>query len=74
MIGQDKKKQLDESQINDANGNPIEDKGKYIEIWRKQKDGKWKCIADIFNSDIPFGGEYWGEENNNNQNIATNKR
>lgn len=54
-----------ESQINDANGNPIEDKGKYIEIWRKQKDGKWKCTADIFNSDIPLAGEYWGEENKN---------
>ncbi len=55
-----------ESQINDANGNPIEDKGKYIEIWRKQKDGKWKCTADIFNSNIPLAGEYWGEENNYN--------
>ena len=55
-----------ESQINDVNGNPIKDKGKYIEIWRKQKDGKWKCTADIFNSDIPLAGQYWGEENNNN--------
>ena len=73
MLGQVKKKQLDESQINDANGNPIEDKGKYIEIWRKQKDGKWKCTADIFNSDLSLVEEYWLEENNN-QNIATNKR
>jgi len=54
-----------ESRINDANGNPIKDKGKYIEIWKKQKDGKWKCTADIFNSDIPLAGEYLGEEKRN---------
>jgi len=52
-----------QSQINDTNGNPIRDKGKYIEIWKKQKDGSWKCTADIFNSDISLTEEYWGEEN-----------
>jgi ketosteroid isomerase-like protein len=52
-----------DSQINDTNGNPIRDKGKYIEIWKKQKDGSWKCTADIFNSDISVTEEYWGEEN-----------
>lgn len=41
-----------ESQMNDAFGNVIKDKGKYIEIWRKQKDGIWKCSADILNSDL----------------------
>lgn len=33
---------------------PIKDSGKYIEIWRKQADGSWKVIRDIFNSDLPL--------------------
>src|SRR5829696_7967143 len=37
----------------DNSGKPITDKGKYLEIWRKQADGGWKCVADMFNSDLP---------------------
>jgi ketosteroid isomerase-like protein len=33
---------------------PIKDTGKYIEIWRKQADGSWRAIRDIFNSDLPL--------------------
>ena len=33
---------------------PIEDRGKYIEIWRKQADESWKILRDIFNSDLPL--------------------
>jgi ketosteroid isomerase-like protein len=29
------------------------DKGKYVEIWKKQPDGSWKCAVDMFNSDLP---------------------
>ena len=32
----------------------IPDKGKYIEIWRKQADGSWKASKVIINSDIPL--------------------
>jgi len=32
---------------------PAGDKGKFVEVWKKQADGKWKCVADIFNSDLP---------------------
>lgn len=32
---------------------PSNETGKLIEIWKKQADGKWKCIADTFNSDLP---------------------
>ncbi|MCX6230924.1 MAG: DUF4440 domain-containing protein [Bacteroidetes bacterium] len=28
------------------------DHGKYIEIWKKQKDGKWQVIYDIFNTSV----------------------
>ena len=37
----------------DANGKPMTDKGKYVEVWKKQPDGSWKCVADIFNTDLP---------------------
>jgi uncharacterized protein (TIGR02246 family) len=37
----------------DAKGNPVEDHGKLVEIWKKQADGKWKTITDIYNSDLP---------------------
>jgi ketosteroid isomerase-like protein len=37
----------------DDRGNPLTDRGKYLEIWRKQADGSWKCVADMFNSDLP---------------------
>lgn len=30
------------------------DRGKYLEVWEKQADGKWKCGADTWNSDLPL--------------------
>ena len=35
-------------------GPPSTDKGKLVEIWKKQADGKWKCIVDTYNSDVPL--------------------
>jgi ketosteroid isomerase-like protein/quercetin dioxygenase-like cupin family protein len=29
------------------------EKGKYIEVWKKQADGQWKVMEDIFNADAP---------------------
>ncbi len=29
------------------------DKGKFVDIWKKQADGSWKAVIDIFNSDLP---------------------
>ena len=37
----------------DASGKPVNDRGKYVEVWEKQADGKWKCGTDIWNSDLP---------------------
>jgi ketosteroid isomerase-like protein len=41
-----------ESTMNDASGKPIDDRGKYLEVWEKQTDGNWKCAADMWNSDL----------------------
>ena len=40
----------------DDSGKPITDKGKYLEVWKKQADGNWKCVADMFSSDLPAVG------------------
>jgi len=42
--------------MNDPSGKPINDHGKYVEVWEKQADGKWKCGTDIWNSDLPATG------------------
>ena len=34
-------------------GAAAQDTGKMVEVWKKQVDGKWKCITDIYNSDLP---------------------
>jgi ketosteroid isomerase-like protein len=39
--------------MNDASGKAVNDRGKYVEVWGKQADGKWKCGTDIWNSDLP---------------------
>jgi len=33
---------------------PVQDKGKYLEVWKRQRDGSWKVTFDIFNSDLPL--------------------
>jgi ketosteroid isomerase-like protein len=33
---------------------PIEDRGKYLTICRKQADGSWKVARVMFNSDLPL--------------------
>ena len=42
---------------NDAKGNPTTERGKYVDIWRKQPDGSWKCVVGIWNSNEPAASE-----------------
>ena len=42
--------------MKDAKGKPVTDRGKYMTVWKKQPDGKWKVAADIYNSDLPAPG------------------
>ena len=39
--------------MKDAKGKPVTDKGKFVEVWKKQAEGNWKVVVDIFNSDPP---------------------
>ena len=36
----------------DPKAKPMADRGKFVEVWKKQADGSWKAVADIFNSDL----------------------
>jgi ketosteroid isomerase-like protein len=42
--------------FNDPKGKPVADHGKYATVWRKQADGTWKVVLDMFNSDMPLPG------------------
>lgn len=35
----------------DTKGKDYHETGKYCETWKKQADGNWKCIVDIWNAD-----------------------
>jgi ketosteroid isomerase-like protein len=43
--------------VNDAKGKPVTDRGKFVEIWKKQADGTWKCVVDMWNSDLPAAAQ-----------------
>lgn len=40
----------------DPSGKPATERGKYLEVWRRQADGSWKMTAESFNSDDPPPG------------------
>lgn len=33
---------------------PIDEQGKFLQIYRKQADGSWKMTREIYNSDLPL--------------------
>ena len=37
----------------DDKGQRVVSRGKYLTVWRKQADGKWKVVADIGSEDAP---------------------
>jgi len=42
-----------EMRLKSAPGKTILDKGKYLTVWKKEADGSWKVLFDMFNSDLP---------------------
>ena len=43
-----------EMTLNPPGAPPISDRGKYIEIWRKQADGRWLIDRDMYSSSVPI--------------------
>jgi uncharacterized protein (TIGR02246 family) len=39
--------------MKDDKGNSVTDKGKVLQVWKKQADGSWKAVADMWSSDLP---------------------
>jgi len=39
--------------LNDEEGNPFQERGKWVEVYKKQSDGAWKCVAVIWTPDQP---------------------
>lgn len=42
-----------EMTMNNPEGKPMDIKGKYVTVWKKQASGEWKVVADIFNPNGP---------------------
>ena len=42
-----------EVSFDEAPGKRTTDRGKIVEIWKKQSNGTWKCVVDTWNSDLP---------------------
>ncbi len=34
-------------------GKPVTEHNKGVVVWKKQADGSWKCVADIWNAEAP---------------------
>ncbi|MFZ0807207.1 MAG: DUF4440 domain-containing protein [Candidatus Sulfotelmatobacter sp.] len=34
-------------------GKPVIERNKGLVVWKKQADGSWKCVADIWNAEAP---------------------
>jgi ketosteroid isomerase-like protein len=43
-----------ELRFDDSHGVPVSDRGRRLEIWRKQADGTWKCFVDTWSVDAPI--------------------
>ena len=43
--------------LNDPKGNPVTQRMKHVVVWKKQADGTWKVVADIWNFDGPPASE-----------------
>lgn len=36
-----------------AGGDPIVDRGNYMQVWKEQPDGSWRFAREIYNSSVP---------------------
>jgi ketosteroid isomerase-like protein len=43
-----------------AGGTPVHDEGKCVWIWQRQRDGEWRILRAIWNSDLATAGLWSG--------------
>src|ERR1035438_7255696 len=46
-----------EGHSKDANGNPVNTSGRYITMWRREPDGKWKVVLDAGSNEPAGAGD-----------------
>lgn len=46
-----------EGHSKDANGNPVTTSGRYMTVWRREKDGTWKVVLDAGNTEPAASGD-----------------
>jgi len=44
------------AKLKTPDGSLIDDRGKFVEAFRRKPDGSWESIIDTFNSDLPIPG------------------
>jgi ketosteroid isomerase-like protein len=37
----------------DAQGGLVSSNGRYVTVWRKEPDGRWRCVVDFWNEAPP---------------------
>ena len=42
-----------EATVSDDEGKPVLEQGKWVSVYKKQADGTWKCVTDIWNKNQP---------------------
>lgn len=40
-----------ETSLEDVQGKSVTERGKWVDVWKKQPDGAWRIVADISNTD-----------------------
>lgn len=46
-----------EGHSKDANGNPVTTSGRYMTVWRREKDGAWKVVLDAGSNEPAGAGD-----------------
>jgi ketosteroid isomerase-like protein len=41
--------------INDASGRPVTNRARLLNVWRKEPDGIWRCVVDVWVDPPPAG-------------------
>jgi uncharacterized protein (TIGR02246 family) len=42
-----------QAQLTSPDGKPVTEVGKWVSVWRRQADGAWRVVVEIYNTDAP---------------------